>query len=58
MKGKIMSGNNAPVRAQQHATANRMRADRPVTDRLRHQARVVAQDVQEMGEIAKDAAQE
>jgi ElaB/YqjD/DUF883 family membrane-anchored ribosome-binding protein len=58
MKGKIMSTNNAPVRTERKAMATRARADRPATDRLRHQAGTVAKDVQEICGIARDAAEE
>lgn len=49
---------NGPVRTKPRATAKRKRADRPARDRLRKQAREVTNDLQQMGEIARDAAQE
>ena len=48
----------APVLRKRNATANRLWPDGPATDRLRHQARRVAKDVQEMAGIASDAAQD
>jgi ElaB/YqjD/DUF883 family membrane-anchored ribosome-binding protein len=38
--------------------AHRARANRPATDRLRHKARAVANDVQDLGGIASNATQE
>jgi len=44
---------NGSTRTRRHATANRT-----VTGRLSKQAKAVTQDLHEMGDIAKDAAQE
>ena len=55
-----MSPVNGPVRNNhnRHATANRARAIRPASDRLGKQARKVTEDLQDLGGIAGDAAQE
>ena len=49
---------NGSVRTKRQAAANGARAARPATDRLRKQAKEVTQDLQAMGGIARDAANE
>jgi len=53
-----MAAVNGSVRTKRNTTANRARMERSATDRLGKKARTVTKDLQEMGEIAKDAARE
>jgi ElaB/YqjD/DUF883 family membrane-anchored ribosome-binding protein len=53
-----MANVNGPVRNNGRATANRARANRPARARLSAQAKKVTEDIQELGGIAGDAAQE
>ena len=53
-----MSTINGPVRSNRHPTVNRVRANRSASDRLGKQARKVTDDLQKLGGIAGDAAQE
>ena len=49
---------NGDVHTKRNAAPNRARSERSASDRLGRKARKVTKDLQEMGEIAKDAAQE
>jgi ElaB/YqjD/DUF883 family membrane-anchored ribosome-binding protein len=53
-----MATTKRPARTNRRATAKRASADRPASDRFRKQAREVTQDLQQMGDIARDAARE
>jgi ElaB/YqjD/DUF883 family membrane-anchored ribosome-binding protein len=53
-----MSTANGPVRHNRHGVASHARVNRPASDRLRKQARTVTEDIQELGGIAGEAAQE
>jgi ElaB/YqjD/DUF883 family membrane-anchored ribosome-binding protein len=54
----MMTVVNTPVRNNGRATANRARANRTASDRLGAQAKKVTEDIQELGGIAGEAAQE
>ena len=49
---------NGDVHTKRNAAPNRARSERSASDRLGRKAREVTKDLQEMGEIAKDAVQE
>lgn len=53
-----MSTVNASVSNNGHATANRARANRPASARPGKKARTVLQDIQELGGLAREMAQE
>lgn len=53
-----MAAVNGSLRTKRNTSANRTRMERSATDRLGKKTRTVTKDLQEMGEIAKDAARE
>ena len=53
-----MSATHESSDAKASAVADNARSDHSASDRIRDQARVVTKDVQELGGIVRDAAQE
>ena len=58
VKGIMMSTGNGSVRHHRHAAARHVQASRPASDRRGRKTRTVTQDIQELGGMARDMAQE
>ena len=52
-----MATSNGATHTRRNATAHRERTERSVSDRLGRKAKEVTEDLQDMGDIVKDAAQ-